>query len=74
MVDVPLLNPSATDRDTAACREQIAVVGKHLADCEKTLTHSVLDRETYLQTIGGAYALRRAQEEMQITYRKRFPS
>jgi hypothetical protein len=50
----------------------ITHVRERLAKVEHALTHSVLDRDKYMMTIGEAQCLQAMVENLQVIYRKNF--
>lgn len=69
MTDVALLNPT-TDAD--GCQAMLSVARQLLEQREKELVTAVLDRETYLQKIGAANALRTLIARMEREFSRRF--
>jgi len=69
MSEVSLLNPR---EDAAACKAMIEAAKTRLKVLETELTHSVLERDNYLQRIGAAIAMRTSVLEMEREYQRRF--
>lgn len=69
MPDVALLNPAD---EAEVCREMIEQTKQRLAALEGNLTHQLLERETYLLTIGKVHVLRELVKELEQTYKRNF--
>ena len=64
---VPLLNPQ---HDSELAWKMLTVTEEHMTRLATTLTTAVLDRETYLLTVGAHIELRKLRDQLRHIYRK----
>lgn len=69
MAEVALLNPR---EEAPVAKAMVGLLDGYLKEAEHVLTHTVLDREAYLLTMGKVNALRSVHAEMQQLYRRSF--